>query len=413
MPKVSDVAKVPFTGITMVKGYATGNYKDAVANTILLAGQLGWAVGKYGPPSIFGKKLNDKWTEKYKDGFAKEVYLLELGIQLCQLLTILHGSATDKGQYYELGASNFELAWENLKDATASASSWSGASADAYNARNAEQMDWAVAMSGLDSQIAAILAREADDIKNSKLNLTYCRAGFTAAIPVAVMLRLYSPPVSWVFQITTFTVVMTAAIATTDIMRMTSEDNAAEIAGIELQYRAIAEAAVVKGSAGAPAPKLAPAPRSTAAQFDAPDGAASSTGRDMPATASSGSGRQLASAGATNTGDGATSAGYSPTEHAAAAALAPQGAPPSGTRSYPVAGVSQPTRPSGSRAAAESGTPRQGAGAQGAAAQAAVDEDVPGQDFQTAGAGGEGVERAPVDTTAGIAPPAQEARPSK
>jgi hypothetical protein len=398
VPLVSDVAKIPFTGLATAKAFGTGNPADGVANLILGLGQVGWAVGKYGLPkwlpTKYADKLNEKWKDSWKNEFGKEVYLLELGVQLVTMLTVLHGSATDKGQNYELGSASLELAWESLKDATASDASWSGDAADAYNVQNAAQLDWATAMAELDTQIAAILALQAGQIKDHKLYLTYCRAVFTAAIPPAVIIRMYSPPASWLFQIGVFTWVMAVAVTVTGNMMTTATDNAMSIDTITAQYAAIANGAVVTGLSYSPQARAVPARGSSAGQFDTPGSTAAAAPQlGASATVFGGSGEQAASAGA----DGSASpGGYSPPAPAAGTTTRASG--------YPVAGVSQPARASGSKASTPS---RQGAAPQEPAWEADISEDVSGNNVAGA-AGGEESERAPIDAAVAVAETAQE-----
>jgi len=390
VPKVSDVMKVPFSGLAAVKGFATGNYADAIANAGLAVGQFGYAFGKYYIPS-------DKWKKE----FGQEVYLLEIGIQLVTALTLLHGSGTDQGQFYELGSGKFELAWESLKDATVSEASWLGESADAYNARNAEQLDWATTMADLDTKIAAILAREAGDLKDAKLNLTYCRATFTVLIPVAVALRAYNPLASWIFQLTAFTTVMTAALMIVDVMRLSAGENASEIDAIAQQYRAVADSAVVTGSDSA-ASAVAPASKSAVGDFGTVNSVASPAatvpGMAAPVPVTGGSdGRAPAAAGAATFDDGDSSGEAAPPVTAQPQAVQAGAAP-----AYAGPAVSQGTT-TRAASAASVGTPagRHRASEKPTEREPFVADGVPAEEAVGAAAGGADGERAPIDAAAG------------
>jgi hypothetical protein len=397
MPLVSDVAKIPFSGLATSKALATGNWGDATANAILGLGQIGWAVGKYGLPKWLPgsavTKLNDRWRDDWKTEFGKEVYLLELGIQLVTLMTTMHGSATDKGQNYELGSASLELAWENLNDATAGDRSWSGDAAEAYNVQNAAQLDLATALANLDTQIAAILALQAGQLKDHKLYLTFCRGALTAAIPVAVILRMSGPWAYWNFVIAVFGFVMLAASTITVNMMGLAAENAVSIDTVTAQYSAIASSAVVTGVEYAPKSGGAPAQASTVGQFDTLDGAgeAETPGIGSPATTF---GQPVAAGDPGSTEGGAIPAGYLPGAPAAAAAPA--------ASSYPVAGVGQAARPSASK---PSTGPRHAA--QEPAWEADIVEELPADDIGGAAGAGES-ERAPVDAAATAADQAQQ-----
>ncbi len=386
MPKVSDVMKVPFSGLTAVKGYATGNYADAVANTALMAGQLGYAFGKYYAP--------DKW----KKHFGAEVYLLEIGIQLVTALTILHGSATDQGQFYELGSEKFELAWENLKDATVGDGSWSGDSADAYDSRNAAQLDWAKTMSGLDASIAAILARQAGEVKDAKLALTYCRAALTVAIPVAVALRAWNPMASWAFQIATFGMTMSVATIITNETRINASANGTEIDAITAQYNVVADSASVTG-ADSVAPTATPAPKTTVGEFGTVGGATApapaAPGIAAPAPVSRSSAAQSpVSATVPSTAGGDTPEEY-PVPGVAAPGVAAGGAPQTGIAAAfgtPVGGPTATRAPGAAPAA-----PRGAGGEKPSAPASSVDDEPRDEHRDGAGAGAEHTERVPLD----------------
>ncbi|CQD17542.1 hypothetical protein BN000_03875 [Mycobacterium europaeum] len=389
MPKVSDYWKPGFSVAASIKAGVSGNPWDATFNAVLALGQLGYAGGKYKiPGDKFGPRREG--GESLKDAFGKECVILERGIQIMTALTLLHGSGTDKGQYYQMGSDKFQLAWESLKDATAESDSWTGDAAEAYNALNAAQMDWATAMSDLDLQIAAILADEADWLKNAKVTLTACRAVFTAAIPIASTLRWVSgPQASLLFQLATFAAVMPVAIFITAASMDESLQNKRKIDGISARYREVADSAVVSGSAFAPS-TAAPAPRSTVSPFDevSGDGAA-------PAPAP---GRRHAapSAGAAGTGETAESGGYpatGPTERAMApAGVAPAYNMPAASR---VAG--------GAPDAKASPRPRPAPAADADGEPAAAGENVVATDFDGAASGAAEGERAPIDKVTGTA----------
>ncbi|OBI13720.1 EspA/EspE family type VII secretion system effector [Mycobacterium sp. E2497] len=394
MPKVSDYWKPGFSVAASIKAGVSGNPWDATFNAVLALGQLGYAGGKYKiPGDKFGPR--HEGGESLKQAFGVECVILERGIQIVTALTLLHGSGTDKGQYYQMGSDKFQLAWENLKDATAESDSWTGAAAESYNALNAAQMDWATAMADLDLQIAAILADEADWLKNAKVTLTACRALFTAAIPIASTLRWVSgPQASLLFQLATFAAGMPVAVFITAASMDESLQNKRKIDGISAQYREVADSAVVTGSGFVP-PTAAPAPRSTVNSFD------EVSAGDAPPALAPGGRHAAPSAGAASTAENSNFGRYAatlPSERATASA----GVSPA----YSVSAASRAA--GGAPDAKSSPRSRPAPAAEPDGATAAAGENVVAADFDGAASGTAEAERAPIDTVSGATERAQD-----
>src|ERR1700744_225879 len=166
MPKTSDTWKPAFSTVAAANAFANGNYVDGTLNLALALGQTGYAYGKnylpkagldkfFGPRQGPGKYNipgsrgaagadRDSVGESLRDSFGVEAVILERGVQIVTAMTLLLGAGGEEGQTYVAASSFFELAWENLKDAALEGESWTGASADAYSARNAQQQEWAV-----------------------------------------------------------------------------------------------------------------------------------------------------------------------------------------------------------------------------------------------------------------------------
>src|SRR5262249_6050380 len=153
---------------------------------------------------------------------------------------------------YEAASSYFKLAWESLKDATVVGDSWSGTAADAYNARNAQQLEWATIMESLDLQVAALLQQNSDTLGNCKITLTSVRAFFTACIPVAATLRwAYGPAgeaISITFQWAMLLVGLPVAISACVWASTSALENGVALQTVTAEYTAIAASAVITGS---------------------------------------------------------------------------------------------------------------------------------------------------------------------
>lgn len=401
MPKISDTWKPGFSAVAGVKGFATGNYADGTLNLVLALGQAGYAIGKnYLPKSADGDLLGPRrdGKESLRDSFGVEAVILERGIQIVTALTLLLGSGKEQGQTYEAASSYFKLAWENLKDATADGDSWSGAAADAYNARNAQQINWATTMQDLDLQVAALLQQNSDTLGNCKITLTSVRAFFTVCIPVAATLRwVYGPAgeaISITYQWAMLLIGLPVAISACTWAFTQAAENGAALQTVTEGYTGVATSAVITGSEYA-APGMAPAPKSAVSGFDeinAGSSAAASGGFDQRADLSAGApGSSRAS-----TGEG---------ENAAVAwpgATSSEGAVPrtGGAPAYATPAMGRiPSAASGSQSS--SGTPAAGAAKTGAAREVSdAEEDVLARDPDGAATGGQAGERAPVYTAA-------------
>lgn len=396
MPKISDTWKPGFSTVAAGKAFATGNYADGTLNLVLALGQAGYAVGKnYLPKSAAGDMLGPRkgGKESLRDAFGVEAVILERGIQIVTAMTLLLGSGAEQGQTYEAASSYFKLAWENLKDATVAGDSWVGAAADSYNARNAQQIEWASTMEALDLEVAAILQQNSDTLGNCKITLTSVRAFFTACIPIAATLRwAYGPAgeaISISFQWAMFLVGFPIALSACVWAFTSAAENGVALQTVTEGYTGVAASAVITGSDSAAA-KVAPAPKSAVSGF-AEINAGSS------AAPSGGFGQRAASSpGAPSTGEGESAPGDSPGALSSGAAVPQTG----GSPAYAAPAVGRvPSAASGSRTS--SGAAASGAAKSGAAPKAAAaEEDVLPSDPDGAATGSQAAERAPVYTAA-------------
>jgi hypothetical protein len=318
-------------------------------------------------------------------------------------LTLLLGSGKEQGQTYEAASSYFKLAWENLKDATVAGDYWSGTSADAYNALNAQQIEWATIMEDLDLQVAALLQQNSDTLGNCKVTLTSVRAFYTACIPIAATLRwAYGPAgeaISITFQWAMLLVGLPVALSACVFAFTQAADNGVALQAVTEGYTAVAASATVTGSEYAP-PAQAPAPKSRVSGFD-------EINAGSPATAPGGFGQRAAlptgapssSAGAASTGESESASGDwagAPSE-----AAVPQAG---GSPAYTSPAVGRmPSAASGSPISSPSPV---AASAKGTTAHeaAAGEEGV----LEGAATGAEAGERAPVGTPADSTEPTRE-----
>jgi hypothetical protein len=274
MPKISDTWKPGFSLVASGKAFATGNYADGALNLALAFGQTGYAVGKnYLPKSKAGDLLGPRrgGEESLRDAFGVEAQILERGIQIVTAMTLLLGSGKEQGQTYEASSSFFELAWENLKDAALAGDAWSGESADAYSARNAQQIDWAAVMQELDLQVAALLQQNSVTLGNCKITMTSVRAFYTVCIPIAATLRWAGgpagPAISRAFQWAMFGIGMAVAIPTLYIALARAAEYGLQLNDVKVEYIAIAQSAMVTGTDSV-TPKVAKDPKSRVSSFD-------------------------------------------------------------------------------------------------------------------------------------------------
>lgn len=406
MPKVSDTWKPGFSTIAAGKAFATGNYADGTLNLVLALGQAGYAIGKnYLPKSGVGDRLGPRkgGKESLRDSFGVEAVILERGIQIVTALTLLLGSGKEQGQTYEAASSFFKLAWENLKDATVAGDYWSGTSADAYNALNAQQIEWATIMEDLDLQVAALLQQNSDTLGNCKITLTSVRAFFTACIPIAATLRwAYGPAgeaISITFQWAMLLVGLPVALSACVFAFTQAAENGVALQAVTEGYTAVAASATVTGSEYTP-PAQAPAPKSRVSGFDEINaGSAATAPGGLGQRGALPTGAPSSSAGAASTGEGESPSGGWPGAPSSEGAVPQAG----GSPAYTSAAVGRmPSAASGS----QTSSPSPAAGAKGTTAQeaAAGEEDV----LEGAATGAEVGERAPVGTPADSAEPARE-----
>jgi hypothetical protein len=398
MPKVSDTWKPGFSTVAAGKAFLSGNYADGTLNLVLALGQAGYAVGKnYLPKSAAGDLLGPRrdGKESLRDAFGVEAVILERGIQIVTAMTLLLGSGKEQGQTYEAASTYFRLAWENLKDATVVGDSWSGTAADAYNARNAQQMEWATIMEGLDVKVAALLQQNSDMLGNCKITLTSVRAFFTVCIPVAATLRwAYGPAgeaISITYQWAMLLIGLPVAISACTWAFTSAMDNAVELQTVGEEYTAVAASAIITGSEYTAA-EVAPAPKSTVSGFDDINaGSTDPSSGDVDQRAASPTGAPSSFASSTGAGEsapddwlGTPSSEGMQTAGGAAAFTAPAvGRMPSGGSQ----GLSGSTVP----AAAKKG---------GASEAVDAEEGVLARDPDGAGTGGQAGERAPVYSAA-------------
>jgi hypothetical protein len=408
MPKISDTWKPGFSLIASGKAFATGNYADGALNLALAFGQSGYAVGKnYLPKSKAGDLLGPRrgGEESLRDAFGVEAQILERGIQIVTAMTLLLGSGKEQGQTYEASSSFFELAWENLKDAALAGDSWSGESADAYSARNAEQIDWAALMQELDLQVAALLQQNSVTLGNCKITMTSVRAFYTVCIPIAATLRWAAGPagpwISRLFQWAMFGIGMAVAIPTLYIALARAAEYGLQLNDVKVEYTAIAQSAMVTGTESV-TPKVAKDPKSRVSSFDEISGTGSAPTVDT---------------GSPQLGAPAAGVPSSADTSSAAESEAPQDGWLGGQSESAVPQTNVPpayaAMSAGSQASGRSSGSRASSAAVSAQPAPAREADADGDDFlgrdTEAAATGAGLgERAPVDTAADSAEQAQE-----
>lgn len=398
MPKVSDTWKPGFSTVAAGKAFATGNYADGTLNLVLALGQAGYAIGKnYLPKSGVGDRLGPRkgGKESLRDSFGVEAVILERGIQIVTAMTLLLGSGGEQGQTYEAASSYFKLAWENLKDAAVAGDYWLGAAADAYNARNAQQIEWAAALEALDLQVAALLQENSDMLGNCKITLTSVRAFFTACIPIAAALRwLYGPggeAASITFQTAMLLVGMPIAMSACVVAFTQAADNGVALQTVAEGYTDVAASATVTGSEFVP-PTQAPAQKSRVSGFDEINTGSGGFDQGAALTAATPS----SSPGAASAGEDPSVAGDWTSTAASSEGTAPQTGISSGF-SMPAGRMPGATSASPTSSASPAATGAKGIAAQGAP----TDEDeLLASDLDGAGVGSAAAERAPVGTPA-------------
>jgi hypothetical protein len=417
MPKVSDTWKPIFSGLAAGNALLNGNFVDAGLNLTLALGQAGYAKGKnylkdadlgdfFGPrqgPGKYGLPgspglAGDETGQSLKAAFGVEAVILERGLQMVTAMTLLCGAGGEKGQTYTAASNYFELAWENLKDAALEGESWTGASADAYDARNAQQQEWALAMQAIDLQVADLLAQNSDMLGNCKVALTSVRAFFTVCIPIAITLRWAygpaGPQISRKFQWAMFLTGMAVATGALGFAGYQAYENGQALAPLTVEYEAVAQSAQVTGTDGVSA-KVAPAPKSKTGTFDEIGGADSATAATGSVASQPG-----ALAAGTPSPAGATEATGSQADSPSDRALPQPGAGPSFTApaaSQTSGGAS--TSPAPPAAYAKTAPNRPAPAAEG---------DIDAGEPDGAAADAEVGERAPVDVVGAAAEQAQE-----
>ncbi|OSC40340.1 EspA/EspE family type VII secretion system effector [Mycobacterium decipiens] len=253
--------------------FASGEWQTGITQTVGAVGYGAFAYGQYKAESA---------------AFKSQTVFLDTGIVLTTMVDLLFGGASNKGQGYSIGSKSFELANRTLADAVVDSSSWTGSAADAYGARNSDQMTRTTTMATLDSQIASILAKQARQIKAKKTQLARAKMSLVAAVPVAMSLRLIQPggeAISVAFELAVFTAAMAVVERALGFMLADASDNRRAVLDVRHQYCAVAAAtAQPGGTAPKPSPRAAPALTTTVAGVPEASGV-SSTAPDDDAVA--------------------------------------------------------------------------------------------------------------------------------
>jgi hypothetical protein len=284
MPYTNDITKGPLDLLASILSFTQGEYERGVQRLISGAGFSGFAYGRY-----FA-------SEQIKKVFNVEVMWLWRGIVFIQFLQFFYGPANDSGSKYKSAVKDFQLAYRSLEAAVASESCWTGEAADAYNIQNDAQMARVSTPAGdgsstlikgmteLDADIAAILAKEVEEIKRSNQDLSWIRSVLVGLIPICSLLAKTQPHVSQAIQVAAVMSCVTAAEIIFSAMGLTAADNAEAIDALTAEYRRVGDDAATSLQAllgGTATATTAAADESTVPEFDqlnneAATGAASS-----------------------------------------------------------------------------------------------------------------------------------------
>ncbi|CQD17069.1 hypothetical protein BN1232_03738 [Mycobacterium lentiflavum] len=379
MPEISDWAKGPFAAVGSIPAFTQGDYEKGVQGLVNSGGFLAYAAYRYK-----GSKAN-------QEAFKVETKILWAGIIYIMALQLLYMKATDSGKEYNTAKGDFDAAGESLAAAAAQAwGGWVGDAADAYNKQNNLQVTRTADMSECDAEIAAILAKESQQVKRSYMNLGWEQTALTIMIPICSLIFVSDPVRSQLIQLAAVIAAVAKSLDIVSDMIYASKDNAADIKAVMERYRELGDGAAASLQAVRPGTiaqdAMAFAAPSTVGQFDTLNGAASFTASSSVSPRPDVPGSRGGSV--ENTGASATS-GSAPESESEIAIPSP----------YAMPTMSQvATRPS--RASTQDAQSGDSTAHSPASAEAVVAEN-------EAAAGAEGAERAPIDIASGATDPAR------
>lgn len=262
MPYETDLIK-PWLSIPgIIQGGQQGDPNKISIGSLQLAGYAGYAKFKYFSKDAAGKQA-------YKD---VSVSILFWGIAYISVLRTLLGGISNGGEKFSAASASWQYANLRLSGAAVDARDWSGDAADAYDARNTEQMTRTSTMQEIDSKVAAILARELEQLKYTKLQLDYETAILIAMVPICYALGKSNPAASTVLQLSvTIPAVVAASGAILDMVG-NSNMNSMNLGYQKQAYQDIASGAATTlealNNSTVPTSNVTPTPKTTVRNFD-------------------------------------------------------------------------------------------------------------------------------------------------
>jgi hypothetical protein len=253
-------------------------------------------------------------------GLAYETPIIEAGLLAMSAYAAMCGQGSDDGAGFAAGHDAFQGV-ANALDSASPTSEWEGAGADAYEQQNKSQQDRSKSMSSVDAEVQRIIAREAQQLEDTRRVLEVESQLLTTFIAPA-LLALAAPPVVGEAEFVAIQVAGVAAtlplcVAAMTRMAFQASGNAQEIQSATAKYQQIAASANQSGKTGGfgspPTPKTRPEKSNDPAEkeppTDSPTGQPSGGAPPAGGASGSGSGGGAGSGGAGSGGGGAGSGG--------------------------------------------------------------------------------------------------------
>ena len=258
MPQTTDYSKGPFDFIGCIESGIKGEWEKMVQQGVSGITFSAYAYGRY-----FSSEATQKvWRTEVKLLWWAWVYISSL-----QLLFI---DASSCGSQYKTAAERFDDADYALSNASA-ASSWTGDAAEAYNNQNDLQQARVQTMSSLDTEIAAILAKESDQVERNYQTLSDTRTMVQVFIILCMYLNASDPALSGVIQRIVFLIAISIGTGTALAMVDQSGQHAKQIKARIGEYSAVASDAatsLAQLTGGSAAANAAAAAASFVTKFD-------------------------------------------------------------------------------------------------------------------------------------------------
>ncbi len=403
MPQTTDYSKGPFDFVSAVESGIQGEWEKMGQQSLSGLTFAMYAAGRYHTRG----QVKEAWGHELKILWWAFVYIESL-----QLLFI---GASSCGSQYGTAAERFDDADYALSNASVT-SSWTGNAADAYNDQNDQQRARVQQMSSLDTEIAAILATESDQVDRHYQSLAEIRTIVQSFIVICMTLNASGHPVASLnIQKSVATLAYASGTAIALWMINDSAKNSTEIKTRIADYQALADGAAASlaqltGATGEV--NVATGRKSFVGEFDkltnvAGLDAATTMAPDMPTPARvSGSADKRFAPSFPGTGDGGSLG-----EDLAAARSEHKGKAPKSefTPAYTTPTMGQEMgRAQASTQAAKGSMARSGSAGpaevvsdQARAESAAFVEGLHAEDVEGAAAGPEDAKRAPIDVGAG------------